>query len=205
MAFQAVPNTAEIDMIFTLNGATVQNVFYALFSGTYILADLQALADQTDINWDGNWKTEQPPEVVYQRTEVRGLSVENDLIATANAFTGPGTNASEPLPNNVSFAIKKESGLTGRSARGRCFWIGVPQNQLEIGDENILQAAFVALLVANVETVRTGTDAVAGWSAALVSRFNAGSKRTTGITFPWVSSVAVDNRVDTQRGRLPSM
>lgn len=204
MAFQPVIDTVEIDMIFTLNGVPAQNVFYAELVGGYVLADLVALATQIDINWQGNWRTEQPAEVTYLRTEVRGLALQNDIATSNNTSTNPGTHISAALPNNVTFAIKKESGFTGRSARGRSYWIGIPQDQILLADENRLSAGFIALLVANVDTVRTSIIAVAPWVPVLVSRFTAGAPRVTGLTFPWVTTTNVDNRVDTQRGRLPN-
>lgn len=203
MAFQPVPDTAEIDIIFTYNGVIAQNVFYAELVGGYLLADLQALAAQIDVNWQGNWRSEQPAECIYIRTEVRGLAVENDLVVTNATSSNPGSHVSGALPNQVSFAIKKESGLTGRSARGRTYWIGIPKLELDTADENMLLAPYAALIVANVDTVRTSIIAVPGWTPVLVSRFLAGEKRAQGETFPWISCTNVDLRVDTQRGRLP--
>jgi len=204
MAFQAVVDTAEIDMIFTLNGVPAQNVFYAKMPGGYVLADLAALATQIDLNWQGNWRTEQPAEVSYVRTEVRGLALQNDLLASNNSSANPGTHISAALPNNVTFAIKKESGFTGRSARGRTYWIGIPQSEIRTADENTLAAAYITLLLANVDSVRTSIVAVGTWTPVLVSRFTGGVQRPFGETFPWVATSNVDNRVDTQRGRLPS-
>jgi len=203
MAFQAVPDTVEIDMIFTLNGVAAQNVFYAELAGGYQLSDLEALATQIDVNWQGNWRTEQPLEVTYVRTEVRGLAVENDLFAQNSDSSNPGSHVSPSLPNNVTFSIKKSSGLTGRSARGRTYWIGIPTAATKPANENLLDALFVTDLVANVDSVRTSIIAVPDWLPVLVSRFAGGALRTEGVTFPWLSSSAVDDRVDTQRTRLP--
>lgn len=202
MAFQAVPDTVEIDMIFTMNGVAAQNVFYGELIGGYLLADLVALATQIDVNWQGNWRTEQSPEVAYVRTEVRGLAVPNDLIAINNTSANPGTNPSPVMPGNVTFAIKKESGLTGRAARGRTYWVGIPQNTVTAADENQLSAAFITSLVANVDTVRTSIAAVGLWLPVLVSRWLNGVKRGTGVTFPWVSTTNVGTRIDSQRNRL---
>jgi hypothetical protein len=202
MAFQRVPNTAEIDVIYTLNAITVQNVFYAEFAAGYALADLQTLADAIDLNLAASWLPDQPPEALYDRTEVRGLNAEFDFAVTQNANAGPGTHVSSTLPNNVTLSIKKISGLTGRSARGRTYWIGIPENQMLVGDENQLQPAYVDLVVADVDFVRQRINLQAGWAAVLVSRFAGGEKRAEGITFPWTGSVAVNTRVDTQRARL---
>lgn len=205
MAFQPVVDTVEIDMIFTQNGVTAQNVFYAQLVGGYALADLEAMAARIDLQWDGTWKARQTAETAYLRTEVRGLAVENDLVATDNTFAGVGTHIGGAFPNNVTFAIKKESGLTGRSARGRTYWIGVPGSEVEPLDENMLKAAYTALVVAAVDDIREAIATVGLWDPVLVSRFSGGVKRTAGKTFPWIASTNVDDRIDTQRGRLPAI
>ncbi len=135
MAFQPVVDTVEIDIIFTMNGIAAQNVFYAELVGGYVMADLVARATQIDLYWQGNWRTEQPLEVTYVRTEVRGLALQNDIATRDNTSSNPGSDPSATQTNNVTFAIKKESGLTGRSARGRTYWIGIPQNKILGADE----------------------------------------------------------------------
>lgn len=203
MAFQSVPNAAEINFIFTYHGEIVQNVFYAERTAGYSLADITALAAHMDLQVGVTWVGQQPLEVTYLRTEVRGLSVENDLFASDNTTTGPGTDVSPGLPGNVTFSIKKISGLTGRSARGRTYWVGVPTNKLQVADENRLNAGFVTSIVANVDVIRTQIPVVPGWTAVLVSRFTDGAKRSTGVKFPWTGTVNVDDIVDTHRNRLP--
>lgn len=204
MAFQSVPETAEINVIYTYNGETVQNVFYAEMSGGYTLANVQELADEVDIAVGENWLDIQPPEAVYQRIEVRGLEFQNDVFATANLNTGPGEDLSSALPNNVTISIKKTSGLTGRSARGRTYWIGIPQSQITASNENILASAFIAEVEVEVGRIRTRINTTGTWEAVLVSRFTNGAERPVGVTFVWTSTVCVNAVVDTQRGRLPS-
>ncbi len=202
MAFQAVPNTVEINMIFTQNGITAQNVFYAERGGGYILSHLEDLAAAIDAQWQGTWRDQQPDEVTYLRTEVRGLAVENDLIAIDSTSTNNGTHVGDAMPNNVTFAVKKLSGLTGRSARGRTYWIGVPRTELLAADENEVEPAYVAEMITSVDSIRTAIGGVSTWEAVLVSRFSNGAARAEGKTFPWVDTVSVNNRIDTQRGRL---
>lgn len=204
MAFQAVLDTAEINMIFSQNGVTVQNTHYARLPGGYNQIDLQALADKIDTLFLITFVTEVTNETIYLRTEVRGLANENDLVATQNAGTAPGTHTGNNLPNNVTFAIKKSSGLTGRSARGRIFWIGVPRTELDGLDENLLIAAYAAQIVADIDFIRVSIATVGLWEPVLVSRFTNGAKRPTGTTFPWISTSNVDLIVDTHRGRLPA-
>jgi len=203
MAFQSVPDTVEIDIIYTMNSVPAQNTFYAELVGGYVLANLVALAAGIDGQVQGTWKAQQVSEAVYLRTEVRGLAVENDITASDNTNTGAGGFVGAPMPNNVTLSVKKESGLTGRSARGRNYWIGIPHNQLTPADENLLEAVYVTAVEAAVDSIRTQINALAGWVPVLVSRFAGGSLRTTGVTFPWISTTCVDARIDTQRGRLP--
>ncbi len=203
MAFQPVPDVAQVNVVYTYNGEPVLNSFYGKLDGGYTLADLTALAVATDLKVGGNWLALQPSEAVYVRTEVRGLAVENDLIATANANAGPGVDLGEGLPNNVTLSLKKQSGFTGRSARGRTFWIGIPRSSLLDSDENFFKSFSVTAIVAAIEQIRSGINATLAWDAVLVSRFTGGLQRPFGITFPWASTVAVNERVDTLRGRLP--
>lgn len=205
MAFQAVPDTAEIDIIFTLNAEIVQNVFYAELPGGYTLVDLQALADKVDLQVQGTWKSQLAPEAIYVRTEVRGLAFENDLVAQQTLSNGPGVHTGAVLPNQVTFSIKKTSGLTGRSARGRTYWVGVPDNVLQVGNENLVSGVWAAAVVAAVGTLRTAIATVGLWEPVLVSRFTGGLPRATGVTFNWVGETNVDQRVDTLRGRLPKL
>ena len=203
MAFQPVVDTAEIDVIYTLNGATLQNVFYAALVGGYTLADLTVLAAAIDAQIQGTWKALQPIEAFYSRTEVRGLAVENDLVVSDNTNAGVGVDPSATLPNNLTIAVKKESGLTGRSARGRTYWIGIPRDKLNSANENLLGITYVNGVVAAVDSIRGAIIGAALWTPVLVSRFSGGTQRPFGILFPWISSVAVNEGVDTQRGRLP--
>ncbi len=202
MAFQPVTDTAEIDIIFTEHGETLQSVFYGELSGGYILSDLAVLAAAVDAQVQGTWKSQMAIEVAYLRTEVRGLAVENDLVATNNTNAGVGVLVAGALPNNVTLAVKKESGLTGRSARGRTYWIGGTQDRLKSTNENEWTTGYVASVVAAVDSMRGAINAAGLWNAVLVSRFSGGLPRAFGKTFPWISSVAVNEMVDSQRGRL---
>lgn len=203
MAFQSVLNTAQISVMYLLNSEVVQNVFYAEFGGAYSQGFLQELADAIDARVGVAWVTVQPFEAVYVRTEVRGLTVINDFMATANANAGAGLDASPALPNQVTFSVKQTSLFTGRSARGRCYWIGIPKDKLNPGDENRLVDQYVIDVVNQIDLLRLEINATFNWQAVIVSRITGGVPRADGKTFNWVDTVAVNNVVDTLRGRLP--
>ena len=200
MAFQPVPDTAEVTLVFTQNGENITNTFHAEKPGGYNLGEISALADLVDNSVAANIRPVITIDCTYVRTEVRGLAVENDLFDVDGTNGGPGADPTEGLPNSVTLSLKKSSGFTGRSARGRWYWIGLPVNALDT-NENFLTAARAADAVIAVNTLRG--DVLAGpWTPVIVSRFAGGVQRPVGVTFDWIDTVAVNNGVDSQRGRL---
>lgn len=200
MAFQSVPETADILIQYTLNGEPALNAFAARKVGGYNLSDLQLLADAVDAAVAANWLQEQTLDARYDQTVVRGLEFENDQEAIQNAGSGIGLRLGTGLPGNVTISIKKSSGLTGRSARGRLYWMGMPKDQLS-SNENVVLTANVVLIVAAVEAVRLAIDATV-WFPVIVSRFTGGLPRNPGVTFPWLVTSVVNNNVDSNRRRL---
>ena len=200
MAFQRVPNTAAIIIEFLGNTVICQNTLYAEKLSGYDIADLQLLAATVDANVGAAWLDEISLDYAYVRTIVRGLDQENDFEVEDNTSAGPGTDVAGSLPGNVTISIKKSSGQTGRSARGRLYWVGTPRSFLA-ANENQMIPAKVADIVSNVGSMRGSIDGTV-WTPVLVSRFTAGAKRAVGETFPWISESAVDDNMDSLRNRL---
>ncbi|KKL06208.1 hypothetical protein LCGC14_2598340 [marine sediment metagenome] len=200
MVFQAVPDTAECVLEFLANTVTMKNVIHALKPGGYSLADLTVLADTVDASIAAAWLGQMSQDVTYVQVTVRGLAFENDLEVTVNTSSAAGTVLAPALPGNVTMAVKKSSGLTGRSARGRLFWIGLTAGQLD-ANENQVGVVAAADIVSNIDSLRAS---IAGtvWSPVIVSRFLNKVKRPFGITFPWIANSTVDRNVDSMRPRL---
>ncbi len=200
MAFQAVPDGAEIVIQYLVNLQVMKNVLHAFKPGGYNLTDLTTLATIVDANVATAWLPDQTLDAAYINTTVRGLAAENDQEVSVNASAGVGLLATQALPGNVTLAIKKTSGLTGRSARGRVYWIGLAREQLDT-NENFTTIAAKDAIVANVNSMR-GSISGTVWTAAIVSRFLNGVKRATGVTFEWTGTEAVNTAIDSQRRRL---
>lgn len=200
MAFQSVPETAEIVIRYSQHGETYNNVLHAKLVGGYALADLQALADAVDLGVAAEWLPHQTDECLYNDTTVRGLEFENDQEAVAFVSTGSGAVIAKSNPGNVTLSVKKGSNKTGRSARGRLYWIGIPVTQLS-ANENVLTVGAVFDIVAAVNNLRIDIDNTV-WKPVIVSRFSGGVARPVGITFDWTVTTAVNDNVDSQRSRL---
>lgn len=201
MAFQKVPETADVSVIHTCNGVTVQNSVAARKVGGYNTADLSSLANIVDQYYAANVLPYLSAALIYVKTEVRGLDDINDQVVENVDGSGFGGIASNPLPNNVSYVIKRLSGLTGRSARGRLYIPGIPENARQT-DENYITSAFNISMVGGWDSIRSAIGAV-GWVPVIVSRYSEGVKRAEGVTFVWNATSNTDLRLDTRRGRLP--
>ena len=200
MAFQAVPNAAEIVIGYTGHGQEFKNVIHAFLVGGYSLGDLEDLALAVDAAVGLNWLPIQGNDYAYINTTVRGLAFVNDQEAINDDSAATATGGTGGVPDNVTLSVKKSSGLTGRGARGRLYWIGTRSTDLAT-NENVYDATAVSDIVDAIEDVRVAINATA-WVAAIVSRFLDGVPRGTGATFAWLASAAVNNNVDSQRGRL---
>lgn len=200
MAFQAVPNTAEAVIRYSIQGVLVTNTFYARRNTMYNLQNLVDLATAVD-DWVG---TQALPtmsnQLEYQATVVRGLALENDNEVVTNVSTGFGSNAGTPLPNNCAFAVARTSGLTGRSARGRVFWPGMTVNNLSTV-ENFVTTGYASVVTDVLNALRALLDLI-GWIEVIVSRYANGAKRSEAVTFDVVNYTATDLRVDSQRARM---
>ncbi len=201
MAFQRVPDTAIVETIYQQNSKIIEMTFYAEFSGGYSQGDLNTLAANVDNRVGSSFLPIQTIDATYLRTEVRGLNSINDMAALNVINAGAGANTIEGFPNQVTYAVQRNAGLTGRSARGRVFWIGLAKN--DVGpNENFLNSIDAIAIVLAVENMRVSLD-LSGWNAVIVSRVTGGAPRAEGVTFNWINTLAVDERVDTLRGRLP--
>lgn len=204
MAYQRVPETVEVSVVFRNIGREVMNLYYAKKVGGYSQADIDGLAAAVD-NVAPNFATIISLDDAYLRTDVRGLDSENDIVTTVNTSATSGSIASQPLPSNVSFVVTQRSGLTGRNAQGRVYCCCLPVAALAAepyGNEDRLDATHAAAWVGVVDAVRMAIENFGTWDPVLVSRYYQGAKRATAVTFPWISSDARTNRVATRRRRL---
>lgn len=201
MAFQSVPETAEVVINAICNNQAVTNTFYARKPGGYTLSDVEALAQAAHAVYSADMLDVMAIAYILNGATARGLEFENDVEFEYLPGVEAGVVASNPLPNNCVFCVKRSSAFTGRSARGRVFIGGLTQSQLGT-DENFLLSSVAASIVTALNGMRTAFSA-AGWTEVIVSRYHAGVKRSFGVTFTVIGYNNVDLRIDSQRNRLP--
>lgn len=204
MGFQSVPSVAEVRVHYEINNFPMMNTYHAELTGGYDTVDLEVLAARIDALAVPPLLALQSLHCNYVRTDVLGLEDENDIKVTDNTNTGAGGIFNFAIPRNNAFVVTRRSGLTGRSARGRVFVCGLPDNTLqqsEVGNSQIFSSKADEFLD-EVDNFRIVIDASGSWEAVIVSRWNNKIKRNFGITFNWTNSTYQSLKVGSRRERL---
>jgi len=199
MAFIPVPDTIQVEVRGELQGVNVENTFYYLSPGTIDQALLDAVADAALAYVEGDMSLFNN-NFTLREVYARDLSDSTFLSALAPSLTSPTGAYTDPNPNQVTFALKRTSGFSGRSARGRIFWMGIAEGHTS--GTNIMDVGAANDMVDWLKNLDIAV-ALEGVTPVIVSRYNAGVPRTTGVTYPLADWSWSDLRVDTQKGRLP--
>src|SRR6185295_4909051 len=200
MAFQPVPNTAEIVLRFTAFGQEVVNVLHAHKSSPYTSTDIATLAAAVDSWVNDSLIDHIPSTTAYVGVTVTGLAQQNDFQAVSAIFAQTGQASTQGVANNITKAFSLRSGVTGRSARGRFFFPTIAGQFTDANANHVLQG-FVDDVIDILSALITVIEAI-GWILSVVSRYNNGVKRTQGINFDIVSIDVTDLTTDSARGRM---
>jgi hypothetical protein len=136
-----------------------------------------------------------------QAIEVTDVSQENGVgIIYTSGLPLVGEGTGDTMPNNSTVASKLVSGLTGRSQRGRSYFVGMDRENTTANRQGIT-AAFQDALTEAWEALidAIGTE---GFELVVKSLFHNGVPRTTGVVTP-ITNAVVNTTLDSQRRRLP--
>lgn len=192
-------NTAKAEMRLESAGQRVLNILHFQKVAGWDSAGLVALAQALEDAWVANIKPLVPATVTLREVYVRDIEVEEGVEHTLPSLEA-GTAEQLLLPNNVTIALSLRTGFSGRSNRGRVYWVGLTENQvvnstLEVGAQASILGAFQDFI----------SDASAETSSSLVVvsycednqwRTNAQVTEVTNITL-------TDPTTDSMRRRLP--
>lgn len=201
MAFQPVPDCAQVVIRLSVAGETITNTFYGQRPGGYTSTNVSDLAEAMDLWVEEQYKSFLSTSLGYNGTEVTGLAEINDIQYVNTTNVGLGENASPPLNNSDCYAVARRTFLTGRSARGRVY-VPLCVNHLDTNVNFVTTTARTAIQD-RLNLVRTYMIN-AGWTEVVVSRFSEKVKREAGVAFAVTAYSAAGLRVDSQRGRMPA-
>jgi hypothetical protein len=200
MPFVPATNCAEIIIQATLNGQDAITTFAARHATGWGATELAALADAVDIYWSTFALPNLPATYTYINTHVRDLRTSVGLQHDSAAGAGNGSEGGTPLPNNVTVAVARRSGLAGRSARGRVFMPGITQTGL--ATENTITTSFRDTLLDLFNGFTTAISLV-DWEEVILSRQHDGVSLTEATVYTVIEYAVVNLVLDSIRRRLP--
>lgn len=92
-------------------------------------------------NWNTNLKSKTNSLLTLETIRVKEGPAATGAFATVTVATA-GTQVSTPVSPQVSMMLVKDTGLGGRSRRGRTFWPGLPEAHVDAG--GLIGAADIA-------------------------------------------------------------
>jgi hypothetical protein len=201
MAFIPVLNCVQARLIWIEdNGVVAQNVFYHATPSVPTATELEDIGTV----W-GEMMTEAgigPDTTMNWALSEVALRAMNEDEGISMHFTDgmpiSGTNTQPQLPDNVAYTVTWNTGLVGRSARGRTYGIGLPTNFVE--NRNQLTSAGQSALQNQWGVVMDGFIS-AGHALQVVSFQEGGVPRSTGRKLP-ILAHQVRFPLATQRRRL---
>lgn len=194
-------NTCQLNALYLLEDEPVENVYH--FSGTapWTATSMLGLAVQF-AGWESTEAAHhRSSDVLYVGSIVRDLSTQFGA-EVSHTDAVPGILTGPRLPNHCTIAIKAATGLVGRSNRGRSFWIGLTQDQLDPSNINLITSAVASALVAHMNAM-VGLVWTNGGKPVVASRRTGGHPRVVGVTTPILNYGLSNLQIDSQRRRLP--
>jgi len=204
MAFIPVADAAKVALKFTLFGQQCVNTMWFTKSGGWTSEDLVDLCTAVNSWCVAELMPNASHDVVFNGSTAVDMSAAGQEGVEVQLTPGEeGGNGSDALPSNVTAAIKFLTGFTGRSNRGRNFFIGLAPNT--VADDNITTTVQGTLLAAYdaLASYLTGL-AAEHVVASLYSGVDSEGKpipRSAGVVKA-VTQYAMDTTIDSMRRRL---
>jgi len=201
MAFIPTLNTVKVCLRYSTNGEVACNIYNVDVGAEPTVAIMTTVAQVFKLWFDTHLAPITHSGTSLQAIEVTDISSESDDgIIYTTGLPSPGTSSGDPLPNNVTVATKLLSGLTGRSRRGRKFFVGMSDNNITADRQHISGAMQTALQTAFTELL----DAITAesWTWVVTSLVSGGVPRVAGLNTA-IIAVATNLVLDSMRRRLP--
>lgn len=201
MAFIPTPNGVKVCMRYSKAGQQVCNVFHVDVGATPTLADLNTIGAAFKDWWVAKVKAYQSEDVTLEAIEVTDISALGAPgIEYNTGLPQSGTPGAPAMANNVTVASKLSSGRTGRSFRGRSYFVGLTPAYVT-ADAQHINPTMVTAFNAMWEDLLARLVA-AGFELAILSLVDHGAPRAAGLLTA-VQTVITNTTLDSQRRRLP--
>lgn len=210
MAAVLVAGTCEVELVFGLDGETIENTLYFNKTGAWTPAEFTALGSALHDWWQLGMSTHLSSTCALIAIKLTDLtSLTGAAITYSTGLPSAGTVSAEPVPNNVAPCITLHTANRGRSYRGRNYIGGIPNDQ--VSTNRFLATIADPITAAYMQLIDVASAQACTW--VVVSRYSGitvvggrrvPTPRSEGISTPVLSASFTDNVVDSQRRRLPN-
>jgi hypothetical protein len=198
--FIPVPNTAEVHIRGTLNGAQVENTLYFHRAAGWDAINIGLLASAVNTWFYVGIRSGLSNEYVFREVYAVDLTTAFGVTSTDATHAGTtGGESSEASSNQASFVVKFLTGFRGRSYRGRNYVAGIPESKVSASAVN---TTFESFILSQYDGLKYDFGLL-GYQWCVVSRYAAGAPRTYGISTEIISVAATTRVLGSQRGRRP--
>jgi len=207
--FIPAPSVALVEMVYTYAGQIIENTFHVKRGTPWDSPALQYLTQTLFNNWDGV----NPLRFSGQRaggcilTQIKGRALDTPsspvyiyTLPSARAGAFGGTN----YPANVTFCFTAQTGLAGRSYRGRIYMPGMTGSMIGgAPGQNLALATWANPTVTVLNDLQTQIEAHdATWHLVVTSYYNNLAWRTEAVSTRITNWAYADLAIDSQRRRL---
>lgn len=203
MPHQDVPNVVKVQINWKNEFSDFMNTFYVHAVNAITEALLDALWASVETWLNTYWQpiaTDRVGVISATLTDLTSLNGRRKVYTPANPIRG-GLNE-EPMPANVTVAVKASVGHRGRGKNGRMFWVGLTETQVA-GDT--LRGGFDATLLTAMQGLKTVVEGTAGFDHIVIPHFVVGGIRPPIVQTENLEAYQLtDSFTDSQRDRLPN-
>lgn len=200
MAFVPAPGIAEFVQKFSTPGGNALNIWHVEHDDLSGWSAAQLTSMGTIIS---NW--EQATGRLRRTADFTCTGILcRDLTSQFSAETNisgnsAGSLAGASLPDNVTIAIKKESGLAGRAFRGRCYWVGLSASQQT---KDTYAGGEIANIISALNTLLAAINAVANCHMVILQSQINKVHLNPRVAVRILDFTNTDGTLDSQRRRL---
>lgn len=199
MVFIPALGICRVSQQFLRSGLQAVNVFHVPYDTPDHVGENSAIAELFKNAFLGH-NGFMSSEWALAQIETRDVGIEGGPVTITPYLPNiAGGAAAEAAPNQVAVTVTWQSGLAGRSQRGRTFLTGIPEGNAHgtfiDGGLLALIDAYIAFLVSSLED--------AGHALQIVSYVHDHAPRVTAQITP-VTAYRINTQLATQRRRLTS-
>lgn len=206
MTFVPVLNAVEAELIYRYDGQKCENTLWFQYDHSPDATELTDLASALKTWWVGAFGTNLVPSLVMNMIKITDQSIATGLgIEYTTGLPVAGTASGDGMPGGTAACISFNTGLRGRSARGRNYVMGMPKSVTTL---STLDSGWMAAITGAYNALPAALP-TPGPQWVVASRFSGVDPltgdpipRVTGITNVILSAAFADNSVDSQRRRL---